>query len=290
MPRRHFALLVAFTMAACGRGSVATATPDAAPAIDANNMPDAPFPATLAGQRSRLLRAYLAYLQANPTITQSNGLTGATLRSTCDLWARLDPAAREVYLTITARLWTSTLTADNSPALHHVTKLYRLVGGEGATPTNIGSCGGAEYNRMLMAMDPALHTAFIAAHDRGGNGLHDSLANTVWGPSSDLGGPHGPFTESAETDEGAPRGQAHYFRDVATRPATEPLGRLDLVELTDPFSLEMDLDYNCIHESNPLCSYTTYGAFCVPGPSRMGIELVASKYGMYESDWAPSCQ
>src|SRR5258706_9892163 len=67
------------------------------------------FPATLDGARDRLLATYLAYLQANPTQTQSNGLSGATTHDVCQLWMQLAPSGRQVYVTITHRLYGSRL-------------------------------------------------------------------------------------------------------------------------------------------------------------------------------------
>jgi hypothetical protein len=281
----------------CGRGQPVTVAPDAVKIPDAWVDVDAPFPSTLAGNRSRLLSEYLVYLRANPSTTQSNGLSGATVRSVCDLWTRLDPSSHEVFLTVTGRLWNSKLGVDDSAALSHVTKLYRLTGGQGGTPINVGSCGGAEFNRMIMAMDDTLHTALVDANRLAGNAaangkfaISDSIAAGKWRNSRDAGGPHSPFTQSDETNDGAPRGQVHYFRDVTTAPATAPLSRMDLMTLVDPYALEMDQDYNCTHDSNPSCSYTTYGTLCFPSPSRLGTDLFTSKYGAYESDWVPVCR
>ena len=119
---------------------------------------------TLAANRDCLLATYLAWLQAHPG-AQSNGLDGATLAGVCDLWARLAPSDREVFLTLTARMQGSRLGADGRSMLAHVTRAYRVVGGQGATATSAGSCGGGEYNRMILSMDGALHDALVAAND-----------------------------------------------------------------------------------------------------------------------------
>ena len=59
----------------------------------------------------------------------------------CALWSHLQPSARAVFLTSTARLGGSLLGADASPMLDHVVLLYRVVGGENATDAELsGRC------------------------------------------------------------------------------------------------------------------------------------------------------
>src|SRR6185437_5009738 len=85
--------------AACGSGGEhAGVTVDAPDAIDASREADAGFPATLDGNRDRLLASYLAYLKSTPTVTQSNGLNGAAVASVCDLWSTLAPSPQQVFL------------------------------------------------------------------------------------------------------------------------------------------------------------------------------------------------
>ncbi|MFT3771402.1 MAG: hypothetical protein QM820_38805 [Minicystis sp.] len=188
----------------------------------------------------------------------------------------------------------SVLGVDGTSMLFHVTKLYRLVGGDGATATDPGSCGGGENNRMIMSMDALLHGAQLAAHDHAGavqsNGkrdLSDVTADSFWRDSHDLGGAHAPFDRSDETEGGAPRGQTQYFADPASAAAGAPLGRKDLMMLVDPYALEMDQDYDCIHSSNPLCSYVTYGPLCFPKPSALGTDIYTETYGSFDPDWKP---
>ncbi|MEQ1567420.1 MAG: hypothetical protein ABMA64_17390, partial [Myxococcota bacterium] len=100
-----------------------------------------------------------------------------------------------------------------------------------------------------------------------------------WGGSTDLAGPHTPFTVSLETESGAPRGQLHLFRDPGSAQAGAPLGRLDLESLVDPYLVELDHDFDCVHDSNPACSYTFYGPACLPEPTRLGVEIYAANYG-----------
>jgi len=250
----------------------------------------------LASNRQRLLEKYFAYLKAHVTTPQTNGLSGQNVASACEVWQKLDDSARAVFLTITARLQGSRLGNDGSSMLFHVTDVYRIAGGEGASGSDPGSCGGAEYNRLILAMDAVLRTALIAANTHKGanqvNGkpdIADIPSDKAWRDSHDLGGPHAPFDLSDETEEGAPRGQVHFFVDPSSTLANSPLGRKDLETLVDPNALEMDQDYDCVHSSNPNCSYVTYGSFCLPQPSEKGANLFQKNYGAYDPTWAPTC-
>jgi len=258
---------------------------------------DAAMPAadTLDANRDRLLATYLAYLAAHPG-AQSNGLDGAALAGVCDLWMRLHPSDRDVWLTLTARMQGSRLGSDGHSMLSHVTRIYRVVGGKDATATDAGSCGDGEYNRIIMSMDGALHAALVAANGNKGaagtGGVFDLAdvpggSSRFWRDSHDLAGPHTPFDLSDETETGAPRGQVQYFRDPTASAANAPLGRVDLTTLVDPAALEMDQDYDCTHNSNPSCSYVTYGALCAPQPSKLGIDLYETSYGSVEPMWRP---
>jgi hypothetical protein len=244
--------------------------------------------------RDRLLRGYLAHLQTDPGRTMSNGLRGRDLPDVCALWDGLAPSAQDTFLTLTARLEGSTL-ADGTTMLSHVTTAWRVVGGDGATSADPGSCGGGEFNRMIVSIDPALHDALLASHRNGGGpgdagvpDLRDIPTNGVWKDSGDLAGPHAPFTHSNDTEDGAPRGQVHYFVDPASPAATSPLGRLDVEDLVDAFALEMDHDYDCAHNSNPGCEYVFYGALCLPETRRLGTEIYTSGYGSYDPGWTPT--
>jgi hypothetical protein len=284
------ARLAVLLLAACG--GTTPSHPDAA------KLPDGPgsgsdaqtFPATLDGNRDRLLATYLAYLQANPTVTQSTGVSGANVHSVCELWTALAPSPQDVFRTITHRLYNSVL-ADGTRSLDHITKLYRLAGGQDASSTATGSCGGGEYNRMIMSMDTALHDAQLAANtDKGAQpyDIADAIANGYWRDSHDLGGTHAPFDTSDETNDGAPRGQTQYFKDPASTLANTALGRMDLTTLVDPHAIEMDQDYDCVHNSNPSCSYTAYGPLCAPETSEPGTQIYMQKYGDFEPLWKPT--
>lgn len=264
--------------------------------IDAGADASPPPPVdTLVSNRDRLLATYLDYLVTSATAPQTNGLSGGNVSSVCDLWIKLDPSARAAFLTITARLQGSLLGADLSSMLSHVTKVYRIAGGQGATATDPGSCGGGEDNRLIMSMDITLHDALLAANQhqgaKQGNGrpdISDIPAGKAWRDAHDLGGPHAPFDVSDETEEGAPRGQTQYFASLVSPPATSPLGRVDLMSLVDPLALEMDQDYDCVHASNPLCSYITYGPLCLPMPSATGTDIYQSTYGDFDAGYQPT--
>lgn len=251
---------------------------------------------TLDANRARLLATYVDYLRANATTPQSNGLSASDATSSCATWSALAPSAQLVFLTLTARLQASKLGADGSSMLSHVTKVYRVAGGENATADDPGSCGGGEFNRMIMSMDTALHGALVAANDhkgapQGGTlDLGDATNDSFWRDSHDLGGPHAPFDLSDETDSGAPRGQTQFFADPTTAAAHAPLNRQDLESLVDPLALEMDQDYDCTHNSNPACTYTFYGSLCLPEPSKSGVDIYTKSYGSPAIDWKPACQ
>jgi hypothetical protein len=279
-------------VAACGgspsHGAADAASADAPATADAL-APDAGWPVTLDGARDRLLRTYLARLRSIPDVVQSNGLAGKDLPDVCALWTALDPSAKDVFLTITHRLDGATL-ADGSHALDHLVRLYRVNGGQGATTSDPGSCGGGEFNRLILSMDPALHAAQLAAntHQGGAGDLGDISPGGFWRDSHDLGGPHAPFDLSDETNDGAPRGQTQYFRDPASAAANAPLGRADLETLVDPYALEVDQDYDCAHNSNPGCDYVFYGPACAPETSRSGLDIYTASYGDVEPAWKPT--
>lgn len=272
------------------------APPSDSGGADAPASPDSTVPAadTLASNRDRLLATYLVHLKANPA-PQSNGLAGGTLTGVCDLWKKLAPSPQSAFLTLTARLQGSKLANDGASMLVHVTRLYRIAGGAGATSTDPGSCGGGENNRLILSMDSRLQESLLSANaNKGAKGaqgkpdIADLSPGTFWRDSHDLGGAHAPFDTSDETDVDGPRGQVQYFKDPASSAAKSALGRTDLLALVDPFALEIDQDYDCPHNSNPLCPYTLYGALCFPGPSKLGSALYSEKYGSFDPTWQPT--
>jgi len=287
MGTRHVWLLA---VVACGSPSGTTvdapqhAGSDAAVSIDA----PAADPASLQGERDRLLATYLAYLQT-VSAPQSNGL-GNNVHSVCELWTGLVPSSQQVFLTITHRLYGSRLD-DASRMLDHITVVYRIVSGENATATAAGSCGGGEFNRMIMQEDPNLHAKQVLANSHQGAqpyDITDVIAGGYWRDSHDVGGPHAPFDLSDETNDGAPRGQTQYFKDPASAVANAPLGRQDLMTLVDPYALEMDQDYDCTHNSNPACDYIFYGTACAPAADLLGTQIYSGKYGDFAPGYVPT--
>jgi hypothetical protein len=247
------------------------------------------------GNRDRLLATYFDRLKSIPDVQQSNGLIGRDLASVCDMWNRLDASSQNVFLTLTARLQGSVLGSDGTAALDHIVAVHRIIGGEGASGADPGSCGGGEFNRMIMSMDGQLHGALVAASDNEGDendagvfDIADIQEDSSWRDSSDVAGPHDPFDLSDETEDGAPRGQVHYFRDPASPVANTPLGRIDVADVVDPFALEMDHDFDCAHNSNPSCEYTFYGRFCSPQSTKRGTDIYTGNYGDFEPGWRPA--
>ncbi len=277
------------------RAAAAARAQRAAAAARGSAGTDAGVPAdTLEANRDRLLQSYLDFLKQNASTPQTNGLSGSNVSSVCELWQKLDPSSQATFLTLTARMQGSIVGIDGSSMLSHVVKLYRVVGGSGATASAPGSCGGGENNRMIMSMDAELHDAQLAANQHKGakqaNGkfdIADITAASFWRDSHDAAGPHTPFDLSDETEGGAPRGQTQYFTDPSSSAANAPLGRQDLETLVDPYALEIDQDYDCFHNSNPSCPYTLYGPLCAPKASALGTTIYTQTYGSFDPGYSP---
>lgn len=199
----------------------------------------------------------------------------ATLGASCAAWSSLDASARAVFLTITHRLYVSR-TPDGLSMLSHVTAVHAVLGG-GASGT---TCGGADNNRVFFSTDAYLHGLLVDTWNDA-TPITDGAGST-WIHTRDAAGPHDPFDASVETDLGLrctllfetsgsmpPTGQAHFFlatpvaftRGTATLPA-------------DPFMLEVDQDYNCVHDSNPTC--------------RDFEDRYRTNHGDFVCDWIPS--
>lgn len=132
---------------------------------------------------------------------------------------------------------------DHDMALNHVVKIYAING-------TSGGCGGGNNNRMFFAVDDALLYNIRNI---------DFSAPVGWRKSEDLAGPHSPFTQSRETQHGKPRGQMHEF---AWDYQAVYMNRPGVYGVYDTHLVEMDIDYNWIHDSNPECSYGgTYGRY-----------------------------
>jgi hypothetical protein len=237
----------------------AVATVDAASAVDAPAVS-----VTLADHRDRLFRG-------NPALG-----TGADV---CARWSSLDASRRAVFLTLTHRLFLSRL-ADDTPVLAEVTAARLILGG-GASGT---SCGGAENNRLFLTISPRLWQALVDTWN-GTETIGDGATST-WIHTEDLAGPHDPFTASTETDTGLaclglielsgskpPTAPAHFFLDGDAVPVQRGPG-IDLP--ADPYLLELDHDFDCLHQSNPLC------------PGRDFAAEYVTRYGDFVPTWAPT--
>jgi hypothetical protein len=119
--------------------------------------------------------------------------------------------------------------------LDHVTRIYSM-----AAETT--SCGGAD-NRMYFSADDTLMFAL----------RNLDYAPLGWRNSEDFAGPHSPFTQSRETFSGKPRGQTHQFAWDSEAVWVQKSGMWTAVY--DPHLVELDMDYNWIHDSNPECFY-----------------------------------
>lgn len=222
-----------------------------------------PRGATLQQNRDRLLDDYAA----------------RHAQTRCEAWGALSASQQGVFLTLTDLLGRRTIHlhddgAGDDTALDHVLRIEAIRG----TDTScwyIRCCGGGEFNRLFFTVDEEL----IADLRVSGPAL------PAWAPTRDLAGPHKPFTQSVETLHGQPRGQAHFF---ARDEQAVPLSRPGVENLADPRLVEIDVDYNLVHESAPDCSYRHEGTF---KSGRLFYEAVWREQGLggsAELDYAPS--
>jgi len=129
---------------------------------------------------------------------------------------------------------------DWDVALNHVTKLFGVFGGP--------DCGGVS-NRVYFEAD---YTLIYAMRN-----TPSDVFLPQWGASNDPFGPHGPFTTSEETVIGQPRGQNQFF---AADSDAVPVYRSNFYNPGDPYLVEIDVDFNWDHHSNPECVYdSVYG-------------------------------
>lgn len=123
---------------------------------------------------------------------------------------------------------------DFDTVLNHVEKFYGILGSN--------SCGGSG-NRIFFKADNDVIYWF----------RNIGLQLPYWRVSHDLAGPHDPFTQSRETDPGQPRGQTQQW---AWDYEATPIYRDNFYNAgNDPHIVEIDIDYNVAHDSNPECSY-----------------------------------
>jgi hypothetical protein len=195
----------------------------------------------------------------------------------CETWASMDASRRAVFLTLTHRLSTSH-GPDGTSLLEHVTRIVLILGGGSSGTT----CGGAENNRMFFDVDDTLHGWMVDSWN-GTTPLADDGGST-WVHSRDAAGPHDPFDASIETDTGLrctalifeqpdsapPTAQAHFFVSAAV-----PVSRGAGIDLpADPLLVELDQDFNCVHDSNPTCHDFE--------------DRYRAHHGDFECEWVPS--
>ncbi len=133
-------------------------------------------------------------------------------------------------------------------ALDHVFSLWAINGSDLSCCSGVNCCnGGGEW-----------HRTFFSADDRLIAYLRDTHAGLPeWEESHDFGGPHDPFTQSSETIPGSPRGQTHFWSADAE---ASVLKRHGVEGVSDPHIVEIDNDYNILHDSSPEGFYSsTYG-------------------------------
>ena len=127
-------------------------------------------------------------------------------------------------------------------ALPHVTRVWAVngQGGFGCVPFPPICCsdnGGGDANRIFFSADDLLI----------GNIRNFDWGLPMWRFSTDPN-QHAPFNNSSETEHGQPRGQVQFWRydwdaQVLMRPG--------VYGVYDPKIVELDLDYNTCHDSNP---------------------------------------
>ena len=135
-------------------------------------------------------------------------------------------------------------------ALDHIETIYAILDNPCTTVPQTCVCGGGDNHRLYFKADDTLMVKIRNL----GWGLPE------WWRNYDLKKSHEPFTNSRATIAGQPRGQLHFWRYdwEYVRMQSDP--RTGVEDVTDPHLVEIDIDYNVPHWSNPLCKYSgTYG-------------------------------
>ncbi len=143
-------------------------------------------------------------------------------------------------------------------ALDHVYRLWSVSGNDptcscSKEASGYKCCnGGKDWHRTFLSADDHLIARLRAV----ASGL------PAWRASTDLIGPHAPFDQSGETERDRPRGQTHFW---STDAKAVPLTRPGVEGVLDPHAVELDNDYNLVHDSSPEGCYGLFGVGCVYG-------------------------
>jgi hypothetical protein len=241
-------LALCFALAGCG-GEAVTGTQETSPGDTSTNPPAPPAPPPTSQTKSDPLPSTATLRDNRDRLIDTLAVRKSSTR--CPLWTSLTATQKGVFLTITDLLGKrSFLTNDPAggaprsgvdleTALDHVTKVYEI-------RDSNGSNGGGDNNRIFVQADAKL----IAALRDFDGGLPE------WAKSSDLAGAHAPFDGTSETVTGQPRGQSHFWSSNAS---AKPLGRPGVEDVNDPHVVEIDIDYDFLHNSNPEGTYFPNG-------------------------------
>ena len=168
-------------------------------------------------------------------------------------WNSLDAAAKGAFLMNTHRLslyYVMDSRVYMTTMLDNIDGLYSIEGGT--------SCGGDSNNRVFFKMSPILWDNMVWQFNEPleyGIRFRDINMNQGINHNSDLGGAHPPFNASNETSYGDPRGQMHFWWDYMSGQNT-CVWRNSLGCIIDYLVMEMDHDFNAMHDSSTECIYT----------------------------------
>jgi hypothetical protein len=161
----------------------------------------------------------------------------------CALWTALSATQKGVFLTISDLLGKRSLMTNDptsGTALDHVVSIYEI-----RDKGSFGN-GGGDNNRIFIGGDAALLFAL--------RNFDGPLPE--WAASTDAAGAHDPFDATSETIHGQPRGQAHFW---SADDKAKALGRPGVETVVDPHVIEIDIDYDLFHQSNPEATYVPGG-------------------------------
>lgn len=143
---------------------------------------------------------------------------------------------------------------DRESGLTLLDEVERVLAVKGPNPK--GGCGGLDYNRIYFLMKrPVVEI------------IGDFRNFPTLRSSGDKAGPHPGFDASFESYTSRPRLQGHYRVTGASEESELEILRQRIgQEAADPLRiLEVDLDYDWKHGSNPLCRYKGILPSLIPG-------------------------